>query len=127
MVYLPREKEDEKFASDFENVYVPDEALNGLDLCYNAKAVLTGSGTMAREAAVLGTPAVSFFPRDRLLAVDQDLVNRGKMLHSRDPQEIVGYVVDNWNDQGELEYERASKAKGKVIDIIDEIMGELSA
>ena len=46
----------------FQNIkiFVPEGPLNGLDVCYS-DAVLTGAGTFAREAAILGTPAISFF------------------------------------------------------------------
>jgi len=120
VVYLPREDEDKKMASKFDNVFIPDETLNGLDLCYNANAVLTGSGTMSREAAVLGTSAVSFFPSEKLLSVDQDLVDRCKVLHSRDAEEIVDYVVSNWNDRNEPEFERAKRVIAKIRSIIEE-------
>src|SRR5665647_2311579 len=95
VIYLPREKEDLKYAESY-NIYTPDKPLNGLDLCYYANAVLTGSGTLAREAACLGTTSVSFFPSYKLLSVDQQLVNEGKILHSRDADEIVDYVLKRY-------------------------------
>jgi len=122
IVYLPRGSEDKKFAGGYENVYSPPSALNGLDLSYHARATLTGSGTMAREAAVLGTSAVSFFPDEKLLCVDQDLVNRKKILHSRDPEEIVDYVISNWNKKKKPEFEKAKKVKKEVIGIINKII-----
>jgi predicted glycosyltransferase len=73
--------------------YTPESPLNGLDLCYYADAVLTGSGTLAREAACMGTTSVSFFPSSKLLSVDQYFVDQGKMLHSRDVDEIIDYVI----------------------------------
>jgi len=69
--------------------------MNGLDLCYYASAVLTGSGTFAREAACMGNKSVSFFPGNSLLSVDRKLVDEGKILHSRDPHEIVDYVLSS--------------------------------
>jgi uncharacterized protein len=96
VVYLPREKEDLALAKDYD-VFVPERALNGLDLCYYANAVLTGSGTFAREAACMGKKSVSFFPGDNLLSVDRELVGAGKVLHSRDPVEIIDYVLSGKN------------------------------
>jgi len=122
IIYLPRGSKDKQFARGYENVYIPPSALNGLDLTYHARATLTGSGTMAREAAVLGTPAVSFFPGERLLSVDQDIVNKKKMLHSRDPEEIVDYVISNWNKKKKPEFEKAKKTKKEVIEIINKII-----
>ncbi|NJE42900.1 DUF354 domain-containing protein [Thermococcus sp. GR6] len=124
VIYLPREKEDMHLSKNYNNVYIPPKVLNGLDLAYYAKAVLTGSGTMAREAAVLGTPAISFFPGERLLAVDKDLVNKGKMLHSREPEEIVEYVLANWNKKRKPEFEKAKQVKKQVIHYINDIIGD---
>lgn len=91
VVYLPREKEDYAYAEGFD-VYIPPKPLNGLDVCYYADAVLTGSGTMAREAACLGKKAVSFFPGENLLSVDQALIDEERIFHSRDPKAIGKYL-----------------------------------
>ena len=48
---------------------------------------------MAREAALMGVPSVSFFPNTRMLSVDQNLVDEGKMFHSFSPGEIVEYLI----------------------------------
>ena len=70
------------------NIFIPVKPMNGLDLCYHAEAVLTGSGTLAREAACLGVPAVSFYPSS-LLAVDKSLIDKGWVFHSR---QILRYM-----------------------------------
>jgi predicted glycosyltransferase len=92
VVYLSREARDRAFVPDgSDRVYVPDGALSGLDLAWYARCVLTGSGTMAREAARMETPAVSFFP-NTLISVDQALVEDGQVFHSRDPGTVVDFV-----------------------------------
>ena len=48
ILYLPRYPEDRTYAQGYKNVYMPLEPLNGLDVCYYSKAVLTGSGTFAK-------------------------------------------------------------------------------
>lgn len=122
VIYLPRNPEEKNLAEEFNNVYIPPKALDGLNLIYHSKATLTGSGTMAREAAVMGIPAVSFFPGERLLAVDRDLVERGKMIHSREPEMIVEYVVNNWERKKEPELKEARKVKERVIKEIKEVI-----
>ncbi|MFT4806338.1 MAG: putative glycosyltransferase, partial [Psychroserpens sp.] len=62
ILFLPRYEEEKKYADGLANVWYPEKPLSGLDVCYNTKAMLTGAGTFAREAALLGVPAVSFFP-----------------------------------------------------------------
>jgi len=91
VVYLPREGMDRELVKG-KDVFIPESPLNGLDLAYHSFAVLTGSGTMSREAAVMGRPAVSFFPGDALLSVDESMIGKGWVLHSREPDEIVGYL-----------------------------------
>lgn len=105
-----------------DNVYVPQEAMNGLDLCYYSQAVLTGSGTMAREAACMEVPAVSFFPGERLLSVDQQLVNDEKMIHSRDPEEIVEYVLSHHFKKISSDFTQSKKVKREVVEILRNIL-----
>jgi len=118
VVYLPRETEDARYAMG-SGVFIPPNALNGMDLCYYANAVLTGSGTMAREAACMGRTAISFFPSDILLSVDQQLIDENKIFHSRNPKEIVEYVLSNYNKEGILDLERSKKVKKEVLKIIN--------
>lgn len=91
VVLLPRDKSDSRFQPG-DGVHVPPEPLNGLDLIHYSKGVLTGSGTMAREAAVMGRPAVSFFPESRLLSVDESLIEKGWMHHSRNIDDILDHL-----------------------------------
>ena len=102
---------------------MPSEPLNGLDVCYYSKAMLTGSGTFAREAALIGKPAVSFYPGDELLAVDRELIRRGWIMHSRDPQEIVEYIINAKNRKND--FKRSKKVKNEVINIIEEILNKI--
>jgi uncharacterized protein len=94
VVYLPRVPSDRDHlpASVRDRVHVPETPPNGLQLCWHARAVLTGSGSLAREAACLGVPSVSFFP-NRLLAVDRSMVEQGRVFHSRDPAAILDHVA----------------------------------
>lgn len=121
VVYLPRESTDMALANDF-NVFVPKVPLNGLDLCYYSDAVLTGSGTMAREAACMGKPAVSFFPNKELLSVDEKLIHEGKILHSRDAMDIGDYVLSQQDKKISMDFTRSKKVKKEVIRIIREIL-----
>jgi len=113
-----------------ENIYIPYEPLNGLDLCYYSNAVLTGSGTMAREAACMGRIAVSFFPgRGGLLSVDEDLVKKGKIFHSREPQEICNYVnsvYDSDDRRNNMYLSRSKNVKREVINLLKDIIFDIS-
>jgi len=124
VVYLPRNKEEKELAPPTNNVYIPRKALDGLNLIYYSQATITGSGTMSREAALMGVPAVSFFPGKKLLAVDKSLIKTGKIFHSREPREIVDYVISmlgkKKQESFKAEQERARKAKKYLLNKIGE-------
>ena len=66
----------EFFASG--RVVVPKRAVDGLDLIWYSDLVISGGGTMNREAAALGIPVYSLF-RGKLGAVDRHLAKVGKL------------------------------------------------
>jgi len=121
ILYLPRYKTDRDYAKGLD-VFIPDGPLKGLDVCYYSKAVLTGSGTFAREAACMGTPAVSFYPED-LLAVDQKLIHDNLMLHSRNATEIVEYVLGKKKRRPDIS--RSKRVQGEVFKILEEILADV--
>lgn len=114
VIYLPREKEDIEYARGCD-FYTPPKTLNGLDLCYYADAILTGSGTLAREAACMGKTSVSFFPSEKLLSVDQKFVDESKVLHSRDVDEIVEYTISNLKKSVVSDFTKCKKVKESVL------------
>jgi len=69
-------------------VIVPDRAVDGRSLVAFADVLVSGGGTMNREAAVLGTPVWSIF-EGRLGAVDEQLVGEGRLRLLRDPGELT--------------------------------------
>lgn len=93
VLFLPRYAEDREYARGRSRVFMPAGPVNGLDACHYARAVLTGSGTLAREAAIFGVPAASFFPGVKLLSVDREMVGRSWVHHSRDAAELVDYAL----------------------------------
>ena len=69
------------------NVFVPDHALDSPNLMYHADLVVSGGGSMNREAAVLGTPTYSLF-KGKLAAVDHHLIQKGRMVHLDEMEKI---------------------------------------
>ena len=92
ILFLPRYIEERVYAAGCSNIFIPEKPLNGLDVCFYTKVMLTGAGSFAREAALLGTPAVSFFPGEIFLSVDTILQEKGWEFKSRDPDEIYAYA-----------------------------------
>jgi len=70
---------------DSGKVIVPKQAVDGLDLIWFSDVVISGGGTMNREAAALGVPVYSIF-RGKTGAVDEYLAKSGRlvMLQSAD-------------------------------------------
>lgn len=64
IVFMPRYEDQKRVLKEvFPSSIVLEEAVDSLPLVYYAKAVITGGGTLAHEAALVGTPAITLFPR----------------------------------------------------------------
>ena len=57
---------------------IPPKALDGMDLIWHSDLVVSGGGTMNREAAALGVPVYSIF-RGTIGAVDKQLAREGRL------------------------------------------------
>jgi uncharacterized protein len=85
VVMLPRNKNQATFlrsrwtrAIEEGRIIIPEQALDGLNLIWNSDLVISGGGTMNREAAALGVPVFSIF-RGHTGAVDRYLVKTGRL------------------------------------------------
>jgi len=120
IVLLPRDKSDKRFLGG-SNVYIPREPLNGLDLIKHSKGVLTGSGTMAREAAIMSKNSASFFPNNNLLSVDMSLIEKGRMIHSRNVKILIDHITKN---QIGIFKRDSKKVKNDVINILRDLISD---
>ncbi len=111
-VVLPRGEGEFKNAVVLENV-------NSLKLIYNAKALLSGGGTMNRESALLGTPTISFYSED-LLGVDKFLIENGLMSHATSVEEITKILAKVTDKKAEFR-EKAKTAMEYMEDPFDVI------
>jgi len=92
IVVFPRSEEQKKVYSLLGAV-VP-KVVDTISLLYYADAMVGAGGTMNREAAVIGIPTVSCYP-ERILGVDNYLIERGRMVHLVSVKEVVSYIEDN--------------------------------
>jgi predicted glycosyltransferase len=97
---LPHQAEDVQ-GKAFSNVCVPSSTLDGPNLLYRADLVISGGGTMNREAAVLGTPAYSVF-QGRSPAVDRLLAEQGRLRSIASVDDISSIRVERKRRQAEL-------------------------
>lgn len=124
ILFLPRYEEEKKYVEGYANVWYPEGPLSGLDVCYYTQAMLTGAGTFAREAALLGVPAVSFFPSPVFLSVDEAMQELGIEFKSRDSETIRQYV--DTAARTEASTERSKAVQKEVFDIINGIIAEVN-
>jgi hypothetical protein len=86
MVILPRTdgnarriQQDWSRLIETRRIVIPPNVVNGLNLIWHSDLVISGGGTMNREAAALGVPVYSIF-RGKIGAVDRYLADTGRLL-----------------------------------------------
>lgn len=93
IVLLPRkgyQGEELKRKHPQANIIIPERALSGSDLVAAADVVISGGGTMNREAAALGVPAYTIFA-GKQAAIDDYLISEGRLktLSSEDVDDLI--------------------------------------
>lgn len=99
VVMLPR-NENQKIALrsrwtraiDEGHIIIPEHAVDGLNLIWNSDLVISGGGTMNREAAALGVPVFSIF-RGHMGAVDRYLAKTGRLTLIEKVEDIRTKIV----------------------------------
>jgi predicted glycosyltransferase len=79
-------------AIDEERIIIPGRALDGLNLIWNSDLVISGGGTMNREAAALGVPVFSIF-RGQMGAVDRYLAKTGRLVLIEKIEDVRAKIV----------------------------------
>ncbi len=72
-------------------VIIPERVVDGLNLIWFSDFVVSGGGTMNREAAALGVPVYSIF-RGKIGAVDRYLSETGRLTLIENPAEIPAKI-----------------------------------
>jgi uncharacterized protein len=88
-VVLPR-SEDQRRAAQAragDSLIVPDRVIDAQSLVAYADLVVSGGGTMNREAVALGAPAYTIFG-GRMGAVDEGLIAAGRLHRLADPAQL---------------------------------------
>ena len=96
IIMLPRIAKQKKeiletwpYACKKRKIIIPTEAINGLNLIWHSDLVISGGGTMIREAAALHVPAYSIFG-GKIGAVDEYLHRIGRLV-----------LINNQSDLGQ--------------------------
>jgi uncharacterized protein len=105
-----------------DKTVIPKGALNGLNLIWNSDLVVSGGGTMNREAAALGVPVYSIF-RGTIGAVDQQLEAEGRLVLIKSVEEVhqrVKLVRRTRRSVGEV---TSRQVLMQIVNVIQEIAG----
>lgn len=127
-VLLPRNKNQEaqiKAGSPQwfkgSNVVIPKRAVDGLNLLWHSDLVVSGGGTMNREAAALGIPVYSIF-RGKTGAVDRQLQNEGRLTMIQNVEELKQKIVLKPREKHFRTEARPRKALQEIIRHVEEIL-----
>jgi len=97
VVLLPRDVVQARELADLcaaraISYWIPQRVLDGPSLIWGMDAVISGCGTMTREAAVLGVPAYSFFA-GQWGAVDRYLQTQGRLVQFAAVEDVSKIVL----------------------------------
>jgi len=86
MVIIPRNKSQKELIKRLwtelcksGRIIIPEHVVDGLNLLWHSDLVISGGGTMNREAAALGVPVYSIF-RGKIGSVDRYLADTGRLV-----------------------------------------------
>ena len=127
-VLLPRNRDQElafrnshpEWFIDHKTV-VPSRVVDGLDLLWHSDLVVSGGGTMNREAAAMAIPVYSIF-RGKIGAVDRALEKEGRLTLIQSPEEIWTKIQFLPRDKNRSPDRRPRPALIDIVDHIDEII-----
>jgi predicted glycosyltransferase len=127
-VLMPRNAQQEqtlraKYPGWFEDArtVIPSRAVDGLDLLWIADFVVSGGGTMNREAAALGIPVYSIF-RGKTGAVDLMLERQGRLSMIRDKDEVWSKILFVRRDKNRAPDNAPRAALQDIVDHVEDII-----
>jgi predicted glycosyltransferase len=127
-VMLPRNRQQEQSLRSthpqwFEDgrTIIPSHAVDGLSLLWLSDLVVSGGGTMNREAAALGVPVYSIF-RGKTGAVDRRLEEEGRLTLVSNADEVEKKVELKPRDKTRLPDNRPRAALQDIVDHVEDIL-----
>lgn len=102
-------------------IIVPEHAVDGLNLIWHSDLVISGGGTMNREAAALGVPVYSIF-RGRIGAVDRYLADSGRLVLLESTEDVRTKIALNRRRRPPAPESRNSRTFTTIVDILAAIV-----
>jgi uncharacterized protein len=103
-------------------IRIPEHAVDGLNLIWNSDFVISGGGTMNREAAALHVPVYSVF-RGKIGAVDQYLAREGRMMLLESVNDVQTKIVLAPRDHSAQPQHGDSRSLDAIVNHIEMILG----
>ncbi len=99
-------------------IRIPDQVVNGLDMIWYSDLVVSGGGTMNREAAALGVPVFSIF-RGKMGAIDRYLSQQGRLTFIETVNDVRKKIVPTKRERISFDGQSPRPALDKIVAIID--------
>jgi len=115
IVLVPRDRDvaEAYRLAQAKNVIIPRTVVDGMNLLYHSDLMISGGGTMVREAAALGVPAVTIF-KGQMGAVDKWLIDEGRMIAVDRAEEIIPLL----RKRAHAEVKNSNSTKQVIVDTI---------
>jgi hypothetical protein len=104
---------------------IPDKVVDGLNLLWHSDLVVSGGGTMNREAAALGIPVYSIF-RGKIGAVDRYLSENGRLWLLASKQDVRNKLQVSKRTKSIERKETGSDALDAIVNSICGLINESS-
>ncbi|HUS34012.1 MAG TPA: DUF354 domain-containing protein [Verrucomicrobiae bacterium] len=103
-----------------EKTVIPNGAVDGLNLIWHSDLVVSGGGTMNREAAALQVPVYSIF-RGTIGAVDRQLSKEKKLVLIETVQDVADKILLQKREQKKISDVTSRRTLTQIVDGIEEI------
>ena len=128
IILLPRNKRQENLLRNVwrewianGKIVIPKTVVDGMNLIWFSDFVISGGGTMNREAAALGVPVYSIF-RGRIGAVDRYLADTGRLVLLESVNDVRTKIIIKPRRRGYREIQEQSPAFHAILDGIVSIV-----
>ena len=132
-VILPRDsRQKESILTQFKNYFdsgsliIPSDVVDGLNLMWHSDLVISGGGTMNREAAALGVPVYSIF-KGKIGDVDNYLSKSGRLVLVDNIEDIKNKIKIEKRNKVNSNENLNSFALQSIVNSLESFISEISA
>ena len=132
-VILPRDsRQKESILTQFKNYFdsgsliIPSDVVDGLNLMWHSDLVISGGGTMNREAAALGVPVYSIF-KGKIGDVDNYLSQSGRLVLVDNIEDIKNKIKIEKRNKVNSNENLNSFALQSIVNSLESFISEISA